>query len=122
MVYFPWTTEGGLRAIPRFSTRLSDYWAENTKVLVIFPHQEDKANILAEASGFPFPLLVDMANSAREAYLNLLPDGMNPGSLLFVLDRYGSPYAALVGGDPDTDELQDQILEWLAFIELQCPE
>lgn len=122
VVYFPVALETGLRAIPSFTARLNDYWAESAKVLVIFPDQGDQTTILAKAGDFPFPLLVDKANSARQSYLNLLPDGINTGSVLFILDRYGSPYAALVGEDPDTDNLQDQILEWLEFIELQCPE
>jgi hypothetical protein len=42
--------------------------------------------------------------------------------MLFVLDRYGAPYAALTGPELDDPGLQQEVLEWLAFIEVQCPE
>jgi hypothetical protein len=42
--------------------------------------------------------------------------------MVFVIDRYGAPYAAVVGADPADPGLHAELLEWLSFIELQCPE
>jgi hypothetical protein len=42
--------------------------------------------------------------------------------LFFVLDRYGAPYAATVANEPGDEDLHTELLEWLDYIELQCPE
>jgi hypothetical protein len=77
---------------------------------------------------YPFPVLADQEGIARARYADLVGVGPEaPGSdhspiMLFVLDRYGAPYAATVLDEPDDPELQVDLLEWLDFIEIQCPE
>jgi hypothetical protein len=42
--------------------------------------------------------------------------------LLFVLDEFGAPYAALMGAEQAGERLNDEVLSWLQFISVQCPE
>lgn len=67
-------------------------------------------------------LLADPEGETRGAYTALLPDGTAGDALLFVLDRYGAPYAALSCPEAGELAIQQEVLEWLAFIEVQCPE
>jgi hypothetical protein len=49
----------------------------------------------------------------------LVPEG---SALLYVLDVYGAPWAAYIGESLDEDGLLDEVLSWLVFIGVQCPE
>jgi len=44
------------------------------------------------------------------------------GALFFVLDRYGAPHVAFLSDRPDDPAIQDEFLDWLFGIELECPE
>jgi hypothetical protein len=49
-------------------------------------------------------------------------DGSEANNVVFIIDRYGAPYTALVGAEPGDPALHREILEWIGFIEMQCPE
>jgi hypothetical protein len=59
----------------------------------------------------PFPLVT---------YPDRGIDGKTPA--IYVLDRYGEEYAAYRPDDLNEIPTADDLLEWLRFIELQCPE
>jgi hypothetical protein len=67
-------------------------------------------------------VLADPENKVRRSYLELMPDGSQEGNVVFVIDRYGAPYAALAGAEAGDPAVHEEILEWLAFIGIQCPE
>ncbi len=107
------------RALERFAGHGADYRAQAAEVLAVLPRAID------EGLTPPIPGLLSLADPEGEthrAYAALLPDGGAGDVWLFVLDRYGAPYAALAGPEADDPELQQEVLEWLAFIEVQCPE
>ncbi|MGB9870211.1 MAG: redoxin domain-containing protein [Anaerolineae bacterium] len=96
-------------------------------------YRERAAEVLAVISGpgapsaleetYPFPLLADPDGAARQAYGALLPTPVpDHQSIVFILDRYRAPYIAWTGPDPGNPALQDEFLDWLDFIEFQCPE
>lgn len=71
---------------------------------------------------FPFPVLYDHQGTVRGLYRATLPGEVDDGLLLFVLDRYGAIFAAYREprlADPLPGK---EILEWLRYIDLQCPE
>jgi hypothetical protein len=41
--------------------------------------------------------------------------------MLFILDRFGVPWAAWVGKEPD-DRTWKEVWDWLVYISIQCPE
>jgi hypothetical protein len=67
--------------------------------------------------------LSDPGNAVRQDYLGLLADGLvKPGEVaIFILDAYGAPYACLKGDEPEPSA-QEDLLSWLRFIGIQCPE
>ena len=77
------------------------------------------AEVLAIVSGavpgrFPFPVLLDTAGQVADR----LTDGQ---PAVLVLDRYGELYARFTGPWEDGPDQRD-VLEWVAFTELECPE
>lgn len=67
-------------------------------------------------------MLVDATGVGRDSLASLLEFDTQAKVLLFILDRYGTPYAAWVGDDPPPEGLADEALNWLEFIAIQCPE
>jgi len=90
--------------------------------LVVVPTPVAELAVAETAEAYPFPLLADPEGTTRRAYAALLPGEPDEGAMVFVLDRYGAPYAALICPEPDDPALPREVLEWLGFIELQCPE
>ncbi len=106
-------------AVENFIAHGAGYRAEASQVLVIAPAGADRA----PASSIPEVIvLTDPGGQARRTYAALLPDSSAGHVLLFVLDRYGAPYAALACSEAGDAAIQQQVLEWLAFIEMECPE
>ena len=111
------------RVIDNFQERRFDYQAQNARVLAIVdaPRDEIPAEAAAEAR-FP-ALLADPGGATRATYAGLLPDTIkDQEALFFVLDRFGAPHAAFLSDRPDDPAIQDEFLDWLFGIELECPE
>jgi peroxiredoxin Q/BCP len=107
-------------ALAAFAAHRAEYRAQATEVLVVAPVPTDAT---PKPSYLEFLVLSDATGEVRRAYAALLPNGIGDDEvLLFVLDRYGAPYAALACPEADDPALQREVLEWLAFIEMQCPE
>jgi hypothetical protein len=92
----------------------------DAEVLVILPAPPPHS---ASLSGLADThLLIDADGALRRRYASLLP-GAGPGdSMLFVIDRFGTPYAAWYGANPVAREVYEEAAEWLSFVALQCPE
>jgi peroxiredoxin Q/BCP len=65
--------------------------------------------------------LVDVEGELWRQYSELVSVGEDE-MMLFVLDRYTAPYAAWVGREPDAGAMYRETVEWLEYVELQCPE
>jgi peroxiredoxin len=102
-------------------SRLVDYQQRNARVAAILPHP------VAEIPGAnPEPalvLLADHDNTARQAYANLMvPELVHANDIMiFALDNHGGIYICLVSAEPD-DDAQDELITWLDYISIQCPE
>jgi peroxiredoxin len=102
-----------------FVTHAAEYGAQTAEVLVISPVTTDEAPAPFDTG---FPVLSDPAGEVRHAYAALVPNGAVDDVLLFVLDRYGAPYAATACPEADDPAIHREALGWLAFIEMECPE
>lgn len=97
------------------TAHVEDFRSEETVVLAIGPDQHTENQRFAAQLGDPFPLLSDPAGrvSAQQ--------GLDTPSLM-ITDRWGEIWAAWIcGADHWLPSAQD-ILQWLVFIEAQCPE
>lgn len=108
-------------ALEIFAAHRREYEEQAARVLVILTGP-DAEIALGRVEGVPFPVLADPDGTVRRAYTALLPAPVGEEILVFVLDRYRGPQVALVGPDPDDLSLHREILKWLTFFEIQCPE
>jgi hypothetical protein len=68
-------------------------------------------------------MLIDSQGTIRAKYTGLIaPDLIEMGDfVVFILDSFGAPYVCLVGSYLD-EPIVDEILSWLLYISIQCPE
>jgi peroxiredoxin len=109
-------------ALKTFAAQRSEYTRQEAEILAILPASVEQVAALKEGLALPFPLLADAQGGVHDAYTALFSDTRNGDAMVFVLDRYNAPYAALVGSEPTAPSVHREIIDWLDFIELQCPE
>lgn len=122
-----------------FAGRQGEYRTNDATILAIVPEPVEEISGDRILRDLPFEVLVDDGGRVRRQYTGLMDESLTKeeDSLLFVLDSYAAPYAALIGpelvkqGIPATgegtsqsrdDELHDQTIKWLEYISIQCPE
>lgn len=99
-----------------------DIQNENGKLVVIQAGPQDMPAGISGLEGKPFPILFDRGGSVREKYEAVLPDFNKGGVLLLVLDRYGAIFSAYRTQDLAVPLPAGEVVDWLNFIDLQCPE
>jgi hypothetical protein len=67
-------------------------------------------------------LAADPAGALRRRYAELIEFDTVTEVMLFVLDRFGVPYAAWAGSEADPPDLSRETMKWLEYIAIQCPE
>lgn len=107
--------------LKNFAAHRQEYEEQDAQVLVICTGPDAEA-VQGQRENIPFPLLADPDGAVRQAYAALLPAPIGEEPLVFVLDRYRGPQVALIGRDLDAPSLHQEILKWLTFFEIQCPE
>jgi len=105
------------------SKRMADFAGEAARLIAIYPQPADALREPPLVSRGEILHLSDENGAVRKNYLDLMADDLvRPGEvMLFVLDAYGAPYACLKGEEPDIPAIDD-LLAWLRFIGIQCPE
>ncbi|MCX8068215.1 MAG: redoxin domain-containing protein [Anaerolineae bacterium] len=122
LLFLPDLNDPGCRAaLENFAAHRREYEEQAAQVLVILTNPNVEA-ALERAQAFSFPILADPDGAVRQAYAALLPAPVEDEPLVFVLDRYRGPQVALAGHDLDDPDLHREILKWLTFFEIQCPE
>jgi hypothetical protein len=111
-----------MEALERVGSQAEAYQDQGARVLAVFPSEEG-ARFNADWME-NMAVLIDREGTARAAYAGLMVDELTTESdaLLFVLDEFGAPYAVLVGAEKAGERLNAEVLSWLQFIDLQCPE
>jgi peroxiredoxin len=115
---------GTQAAIDRFTRRQQDIEREGGAIVSVLPVSEPGTEMALPEDPPPFPLLLDHGGQVRGKYAGqMVEDLVPPGSALcFILDVFGAPWAAYIGPSLDEDSLVEDVLSWLAFIGIQCPE
>ena len=97
------------------AAQLDAYRQEETAVVAIGLSEPAENRQMASRLGHPFPFLSDPAGRII-AHQGLAPP------LLIIADRWGEIWAAWLGGTNHRFPSEQDILQWLSFIEAQCPE
>ena len=101
--------------LQELATHTDAFSQEETAVLAVGPGQLAENQQLADQAEYPFPLLSDSTGQTA-AQLELdIPS-------LVIADRWGEIWAAWLGGADHRLPSGQEILQWLVFIEAQCPE
>lgn len=113
-------TARDLAAINEVVSQAKSIAAENAHVLALSSQPIERMDTNQQ---FPFPLLADAENATRARYAGLIAPGFidERDLVVFILDSYGVPCVCLVGGEPE-ESFVDELLSWLLFLSIQCPE
>ncbi len=101
--------------LQELTAQLDAYRQEETAVLAIGPDEPAENWLQAARLGHPFPFLSDPAGGV------IAQQGL-PSPSLIIADRWGEIWAAWLGGTSHQLPSEQDILQWLSFIEAQCPE
>jgi peroxiredoxin len=96
-------------------TQLDTYRQEETAIIAIGPDKPAQSQQLADRPGHPFPCLSDPAGHI------IAQQSLTPPALI-IADRWGEIWAAWPCGPDHQFPSQQDILQWLSFIQAQCPE
>lgn len=97
------------------AAHLETYRQEETAVLAIGPDEQALNRQMAVRLDSPFPFLSDPTGRVVAQQGLALPS-------LVIADRWGEIWAAWLGGATHQFPSEQDILQWLSFIEIQCPE
>ncbi len=111
----------GLPFLEALHGRQADLTAEKARVLVIAVAPEAEARRRFGDKLPTFTVLADEEGTLHRQYGAVLPDGpFRP--LVLIADRYTKIYAQYAPAPETPWPTPDDVLEWLAFIGMQCPE
>lgn len=91
--------------------------ASQARVLVVVPISLVEADALARKLALPFPLLADEGGKTTRRML-----GESHQAALCVTDRYGQVFSLEVGVALSDLPPPRSSIDWLEFIQIQCPE
>jgi peroxiredoxin len=112
------------KALAVSAANYREFRQQDAKILAIIsrPPRNEKEDSIVE--NLPFPVLLDDQGHVRRSFAQLLDERLVSGDdvLLYVLDHYGAPYAVLVDKEFKSGALENDVIKWLEYIEIQCPE
>ncbi len=91
------------------------------QVLVVVHGSLDDAGEVKRANNLPFPVLADVDGAVHRRVGAVTPGGQ-PAMAVYVVDRFGEIFNVSRTGEGDTVPAPEEVLDWLQFIEIQCPE
>lgn len=101
--------------------RYAEFVEEQAEVLVVLAGTQAQAELILKQQQLPFPLLVDPGGEVHRS-VGAVEKGSRPATAVYVTDRYGEVFAAFRRLDKQAMPKAGEILEWLEFINMQCPE
>ena len=120
------------RVLADFARQENAYQNHQSRVLLTFPQTlpeirrslQWNATLLKSLEKSSILLLSDPGKYTRQSYARLMSASLTgeDDTILFVLNSYGSPYTAVIARELDDPEIHSEILSWLQYIEIQCPE
>jgi hypothetical protein len=90
--------------------------AEDGKLLAV--HAEERG---IDGWRWPFPLLLDR-DGALHRRVGAVSDADRPATALYVTDHYREIYASLRPGERGWPTSANDVVQWLVFVNIQCPE
>lgn len=104
------------RLLDSLTAARADVEAEDGKVLAVSASPSPITNWR-----WPFPLLRD-ADGRVHQRVGAVDSGGRPAAALFTADHYREIYGAMRPGEPTWPTSAQEVVEWLLFANIQCPE
>ncbi len=103
------------------ASRREDFDFLDSDVLVVTSQTPQRAAEMRRRLALPYPMLVD-AGGAAHAQLGAAATGAACSPTVYVVDRFGEIFATYPYEDERSVPSAQALLDWLQYIELQCPE
>jgi peroxiredoxin len=104
--------------LPSLNAAASEISQENSSLALILPKTLDEVETIVDEYGVIFPVLADPDKKVIQGKVHV----NDPGLEMYILDRYGEIAAVerveTAGFFPKPVE----ILDWVRYLEIQCPE
>ena len=110
-----------LEILTEIAANYAQFREEQAEVLAILQCGRDRAARIARQTGLPFSLLADedgrfyRAAGAEDRY-------GRPAAAIYVTDVFGEVFAVYRTAEGQAMPSAQEILKWLSFINMQCPE
>ena len=99
----------------------SEFKENNAEVLGVSSVRQDEAMALTQTLKLPFPLLFDSTGEVVDRFTHREPRTGRPVPTIIITDRFGAVYTTIQVEESNPPRMEE-ILDWVKFIELQCPE
>jgi peroxiredoxin len=110
-----------LRILTEIAANYAQFREEQAEVLAVLQCDRERAARIAHQTGLPFPLLVD--EDGRIHHSAGAEDGYShPAAAIYVIDLFGEVFAVYRTAEGQTMPSVREIVKWLSFINMQCPE
>lgn len=109
------------KVLTEIAAEYSRFQEEQTQVLTILQCAREKAVMIKQQAKLPFPVLVDEDGGIHRSAGAVDGQGQ-PSTAIYVTDRFGEVFAVYRGADGQVMPTGGDIVEWLSFINSQCPE
>ena len=98
--------------------RSAELVAEVAQVLVVVA---SRCGVVSQGDPGPFPILVD-SDAHTHRRVGATDAAGQPAPTLFITDRFREIYATYVSAEGSALPSAEEVMEWLRFINIQCPE
>lgn len=110
-----------LEILTEIATNYAQFREEQAEVLAILQCDRERAVRIAHQTSLPFPLLVDEDGRIHRA-TGAVDRSNHPAIATYVTDAFGEVFAVYRMADGQTMPSVQEIVKWLSFINMQCPE
>ena len=110
-----------LKVLAEIAADYNRFQDEQTQVLAIVQCTQERAARIAQEANLPFPLLVDEDGQAHRSAGAADKSG-HPAMAIYITDRFGEVFAVYRKAAGQTMPSVREIVKWLTFINIQCPE
>lgn len=100
----------------------NDFIDSKTEIIAITSDSLEKIKKLANEIGIVFPILSDKNGEVINKYTYSNDSGKYSMPSIFITDRFGALYFQQIAEDEKELPSIKEVLDWINFIEKQCPE
>lgn len=114
-------SEPELDLLTQLASRQAEILEQEAQVIAVLYCTREQAQVLKSHAQLPFVVLADSEGTVHRSF-GALDNNNRPRLAVYVTDRYGEVFAAWRTVEGDVAPSAQDILDWLEFVNQQCPE